>query len=313
MRTTGILFSLIVLLVFSSCGASDSLTQESTTRGSIKIGADDSYHRLIATEIATFESLYKYAKVELTEGPEGEVVDLLMKDSLRAIVISRELTADEKSYLEANRILPKTTKICSDGLAIIVNKESPDSNFSFNELKDLLSGNETFWKTPDGSSTDTEVRIVFDHPKSGNARYVREQFMIDTFPKICSAVNSNEEVVAYVESHKNSIGIIGSNWISDPDDSVSGDFMSRVRLAGVSSKNDPNGALGFHQPYQGYLADNSYPFKRDVYIINREIGTRLATGFASFVAGDKGQRIILKAGLVPAYGVVRLVNVNTGE
>ena len=71
MRTTGILFSLIVLLVFSSCGASDSLTQESTTRGSIKIGADDSYHRLIATEIATFESLYKYAKVELTEGPEG--------------------------------------------------------------------------------------------------------------------------------------------------------------------------------------------------------------------------------------------------
>ena len=191
MRTSGILFSLIVLLVFSSCGASDSLTQESTTRGSIKIGADDSYHRLIATEIATFESLYKYAKVELTEGPEGEVVDLLMKDSLRAIVISRELTADEKSYLEANRILPKTTKICSDGLAIIVNKESPDSNFSFNELKDLLSGNETFWKTPDGSSTDTEVRIVFDHPKSGNARYVREQFMIDTFPKICSAVNSN--------------------------------------------------------------------------------------------------------------------------
>ncbi len=313
MKTTGFLFSAIVLFVLGSCGASDALMQESTTRGAIKIGADDSYHRLIATEIATFESLYKYAKVELTEGPEGEVVDLLMKDSLRAIVISRELTSDEKAYLEANKILPKTTKICSDGLAIVVNKESPDSNFSFNELKELLSGNERFWKTAKGEITELEARIVFDHPKSGNARYIREQFSIDTFPQICSAVNSNEEVIAYVESHKNAIGIIGSNWISDPDDSVSGDFMSRVRLAGVSSKNDPNGALGYHKPYQGYLADGSYPFKRDVYIINREIGTRLATGFASFVAGDKGQRIILKAGLVPAYGVIRLVNVNSGE
>jgi phosphate transport system substrate-binding protein len=86
--------------------------------------------------------------------------------------------------------------------------------------------------------------------------------------------------------------------------------MSRVQLVGVSSENDPDAVLGYHQPYQGYLADKSYPFRRDVYIINRELGTRLATGFSSFVAGDKGQRIVLKAGLVPAYGVIRLVEVN---
>ncbi|MEX1188567.1 MAG: substrate-binding domain-containing protein [Bacteroidia bacterium] len=308
-----LLFTLPALLLLHSCGASDSLTQESTTRGSIKIGADDSYHRLVATEIATFESLYKYAKVALHEGPEGEIMDLLMKDSLRAVVISRELTQAEKDYFAANKILPKTTKICTDGLAFVVNKESPDSNLSFSELQNLFKGKENFWMDSKGERTESAVRIVFDSPKSGNARYLRELFDIQEFPAICSAVNSNEEVIEYVEKHKDAIGIIGSNWISDPDDSVSGNFMSRVILAGVSSENDPEGVLGYNKPYQGYLADKSYPFRRDVYIVNREVGTRLATGFASFVAGDKGQRIILKAGLVPAYGVIRLVNVNSGE
>jgi phosphate transport system substrate-binding protein len=81
----------------AGCGASDALMQESTTRGAIKIATDDSYSRLIATEVATFESLYKYADISVIEGPEGEVMDLLIKDSVRAVVISRELTESEKS------------------------------------------------------------------------------------------------------------------------------------------------------------------------------------------------------------------------
>lgn len=294
-----------------SCGASESLTQESTTRGSIKIGADNSYHRLTATEIATFESLYKYANVDLVEGPEGEMVDLLLNDSVRAIIISRELTPEEMKFFEAKKLFPKVTKIFTDGLAFVVNKENPDSNLSFNRLKSWFEGEVTTWS--DSSANQNPLKIVFDHPKSGNARYLKETFKIDSFPAFCSAVNNNEEVINYVEKNPGAIGVIGSNWISDPDDSVSGNFMSRITLAGVSSENDPNGVLGFYKPYQGYLADKSYPFRRDVYYVNAEVGTRLATGFASFVAGDKGQRIILKAGLVPAYGVIRLINVNTEE
>jgi phosphate transport system substrate-binding protein len=306
--TLGLLFSVLV-----SCGASDSLTQETTTRGSIKIATDDSYSRLIDTEIATFESLYKYAHVDWVAGPESDMMKLLLADSVRAIVLSRELNQDEKRYLEEIKVLPKTTKICVDGLAFVVNKDVLDSNFTFIQLKSIVQGEIISWNQLDTSSTDNKLQLVFDHAGSGNARYLKTLFQVDALPPTCFAVNSNQEVIHYVENNPHAIGVIGSNWISDPDDSISGDFMSRVRLVGVSSENDPNGVLGFHRPYQGYLADKSYPFRRDVYIINRELGTRLATGFASFVAGDKGQRIVLKAGLVPAYGVIRLVNVNSGN
>jgi phosphate transport system substrate-binding protein len=49
---------------------------------------------------------------------------------------------------------------------------------------------------------------------------------------------------------------------------------------------------------------------RTVYIISREARAGLGSGFTAFVAGDKGQRIILKSGLVPATAPIRIVEIN---
>jgi len=48
---------------------------------------------------------------------------------------------------------------------------------------------------------------------------------------------------------------------------------------------------------------------RDIYIINAEPRNGLVTGFSSFVASDKGQRIILKSGILPAIAPTRVVSV----
>jgi phosphate transport system substrate-binding protein len=295
-------------ILVSSCGGSQNPNQETTTSGNIRIGVDDSYRLLLDTEIATFQSLYPNAKINPEYGSEGDLMQLFMKDSLRAIITSRELNESEKEYFKSNKLFPKVTKICVDGLAFIVNRNNLDSTFSYNQLKKLFTTNPSKWSDIKPGASSESVQVVFDSPNSGNARYLRELFQLKQLPSLCTAVKSNEEVVNYVETHPGSMGVISSNWISDVDDSVSGDFLKRIRVVGVSSENDPDAVLGYTQPYQGYLADKSYPFRRDVYYINREIGTRLGTGFASFVAGDKGQRIVLKSGLVPAYGVIRLID-----
>jgi phosphate transport system substrate-binding protein len=58
------------------------------------------------------------------------------------------------------------------------------------------------------------------------------------------------------------------------------------------------------------VALKQYPLRRQVIIISREARTGLGSGFATFVASDKGQRIILKAGMVPAKMPVRIVEVS---
>jgi phosphate transport system substrate-binding protein len=61
------------------------------------------------------------------------------------------------------------------------------------------------------------------------------------------------------------------------------------------------------KPYQAYIALKQYPLWRTVQITLREPRVGLGTGFASFVASDKGQRIVLKSGLVPATAPVRII------
>ena len=55
---------------------------------------------------------------------------------------------------------------------------------------------------------------------------------------------------------------------------------------------------GFLHPYQYNLQDRRYPYTRDIYYISRSGKSDLGLGFASFIAGEIGQKIILKAGLL---------------
>lgn len=107
-----------------------------------------------------------------------------------------------------------------------------------------------------------------------------------------------------MKNNPSALGIISVNWVSDKQDSISERFLESVRIMEVGT--DPK---NFCKPYQGYIAERSYPFCRDVYMISRETFSGLGTGFVSFVAGDQGQRIILKSGLVPATMPVRLIEI----
>lgn len=300
-----------ILLLCSCGGGSASKIEETTTRGSIYIASDESYKPLIDAELFVFESNYKYAKVKPIYTSEGDAMDLLKNDSVRLVIMSRKLTDTEKQFFKDKQRIPKETHIAFDGLAFISNRENKDTTLSFAEVQNLFTGNIKTWGgLSNGKENSDSVRIVFDSPKSGNARYIKEQFKLGALPANCYAASNNEAVLEYVEKNKNAIGIISSGLIADADDSLSQSFVKRVNVLGISAKTDPQGLKGFVQPYQEYISDGSYPFKRDIYIVNCEIGTRLGTGFSSFVASDKGQRIILKSGLLPAVMPVRFIEVS---
>ncbi|NTW34497.1 MAG: phosphate ABC transporter substrate-binding protein, PhoT family, partial [Bacteroidetes bacterium] len=146
--------------------------------------------------------------------------------------------------------------------------------------------------------------------KSCNTRFIREKFELKKdFPDNCFAVKSNSQVISFVEQNKNAIGIISVNWISDKNDSISHEFLKKIKVVSIGDEANTDGTGSFYKPYQGNIADGSYPLIRNVYIINRETFSGLGSGFAAFVAGEKGQRILLKSGLVPATMPIRLVQI----
>jgi phosphate transport system substrate-binding protein len=189
---------------------------------------------------------------------------------------------------------------------LIVNPNNPDSLLLASQFSDILNGKLTTWKQINPKSQDNTINVVFDNNRSGNLRYFREKFSLKgNFPNNCFAVSSNAEVIEYVKKNRNALGIISVNWISDTEDSTSQRFLESVRVVEIGTN-----SANYCKPYQGYIAEGSYPFCRDVYMICRETFSGLGSGFTSFVAGDQGQRIILKSGLVPATMPIRLIQIN---
>ena len=295
----------------NSNGTKPTEFSDEATYGSCSVSADESYSLIMDAEKDAFEGIYTDAHVNVVYKPEGELVKDLMRagDSTRFIVISRDLTDEEKKFFESKSAHPTVLKIAYDAVAIISNKENNTDSLSVAQLKDILAQKTVTWKQLNAKEKNDTINIVFDNRQSGNARFIKEKLLnnSDHFPGNCYAVNSNADVIAYVSEHKNALGVIGVNWISDKDDSTSKVIMQKIKVVAISSDSTPT---QYFKPYQAYIAQKKYPLCREVYIINREGRMGLGTGFAVYIASDKGQRIILKSGLVPATMPVRIVNIN---
>ena len=230
-----------------------------------------------------------------------------MSDSIRLMITSRKLTTEEEAFLKSKQIYPRSTTIAYDAVAFITNRKNKDSLLRYNAIRDIFRGKISNWNQITPSNSAGKIKVVFDNNKSANVRFIKEKLEIsDSLPKNCYAVNNNQEVINYVEKNINAIGLISVNWISDKDDSISHDFLQRIKVVAISSEYDSDG-IDFYRPYQGFIADKSYPFIREVYMISRETFTGLGSGFVAFVACDQGQRIVLKMGMVPATMPIRLI------
>ena len=88
-----------ITLLISSCHNPMGVQplEETPTRGKIKLSIDESFQLLYDTQLYTFESLYPDAKITPAYKPEVDVLADLMNDSVRTVVLTRDLTKAEKT------------------------------------------------------------------------------------------------------------------------------------------------------------------------------------------------------------------------
>lgn len=314
MIKTSAIAALAITIVIStvSCrqGPKDKYTDTATT-GVVEISADESFAPIIAQQTEVFENIYTMAGIIPVNTSEKEAINLLLKDSVRLAITTRRLSARERQSLEERKFFPKEIKIATDAIALIVNRENTDTLIGLPTLKKILTGEITSWKQINPKSKLSALSLVFDNPNSSAVR-----FSIDS---ICAgkplvgalyAQNDNPSVIDYVGKTPEAIGVIGVSWISRPAtvDSTGVSFDGRIRVMAVSAQENATVENSF-KPYQAYIALGEYPLCRDVYALLTDPRSGLASGFTSFLTSDRGQRIILRAGLVPATQPIRIVNV----
>ena len=306
-----LIYYAIAFLIFASCDTRNK-NAETPTSGHAWIAVDESLKPLVEVEENVFESIYPNAHLDFIYVSEQEVIKLMLSDSVKLCIITRHLTVKEKSHYDEKKITPRYSPFAKDAIAFILNKKSTDTIFTLPQLSKILDGTFTSWEEINPENDDKKIKVVFDNGSSGAIRYLKDSLLNGKdIGKQCYAVNNNGAVIDQVEKDPLSIGIIGMAWISDVDDSIAHSFLNRIKVAELVPKYLMNVQAQTMKPYQAYVALKQYPFWRNIEMINCSGRTGLGTGFASFIASDKGQRIVLKAGMVPATTPVRIINLNS--
>lgn len=300
------LFSIFILLLLAGCKKT---MGDTMTSGIIKIAVDESLEPIIQEEIDVFEALTPMAGIIPVYSSEMSAMNSFLKDSVCLAITTRPLSMHEIDAFHSRKLYPRDVKLATGGIALIVNIQNPDSLISVEQLKKVLTGEITEWRELYPNSKLGRLQVVFDNPNSSSIR-----FAIDS---IChgkqlyeelKAQKTNSEVIHYVAQTPGAIGVIGVNWLGNPRDTTNLSFTEVIKVMAVSRAVIPTPENSY-KPYQAYLAMGDYPLTNNVYVWLNDPRGALASGFTAFLTGARGQRIILKSGLVPATEPVRIVNV----
>lgn len=277
-------FLLVMLMLFACNQTNSSKNKETILKGTASIYVDETLMPIVEDQVAVFESKYE-AKIKLIPKSESEIVNSLFREKSVIAILPRNLTTEELKIFGNKKVVPKTTKFATDAVAFISNKKNNDTIVA---LKDVI-------RFMQGKPVSSIKGLVFDNPNSSTVRYMNSLAGIKAIPeKGVYSFKTNDEVIKYVSENDGMIGVVGVNWLSQPLPAMQ-KYVDNVNTLSVK------GLIGNDSfiPSQNNIAEGKYPLARDLYIINCQGYSGLGMGFASFVAGDIGQRIILKSGLLP--------------
>ena len=295
-----IYFLFIFLFIHTACVKK---TEEMTgpTIGTLSIISDESMKDIVQQEEEIFERNYKYAKLNITYLNEYDMFTRFLADSIDAIFTTRSLTNEELTHFDQNSIHPRQYSFAKGALAFVTNKSQPDTNYTYEAMVAMFKG-----------ESKGKVFII-ENAKSGITNDILHLINKSKLPDIFYALGSKKEVLDYVQKHDNAIGIVDWSDISDSDSALTKEILGAVELVGITRPVDSI-QHGFVRPYQYNLQSDIYPFTRELYFISKTGMTDVGTGFASFISGEIGQKIILKAGLLPKYQSERILEIrNTSD
>ena len=310
MKKVNLILIALSVLLLASCGEKKHLTGWRYSND-VYIAIDETFRPIMDEELDAFSMHYIDAGLHPTYCSEDSAIRMLLMDSIRSCVVTRQLSEKEKAYIQANKLGLQWAQIATDALALITNKENPDTLITVEEIKGIISGKITRWEQLKHSHKKGELSLVFDHSGSSTVRFMRDSLCNgEQLKGNLYAQGSNLAVIETVKKDPNVIGVVGTNWLKDPSSPVLSDFSNLDVFVMKVSKDEDDDPVGF-RPYQYRIATGDYPLYRSVYVMStdprRQSNVQM---FFFFLKGPKGQVIICNGSQMLPYSPVQVKSLN---
>lgn len=280
-----IIFAAMLTVFSAGCSNNKKEKKDDILAGELPVVVDETLLPLFLEQKEVFESSYYNAKIKEEAKPEVQAVNSLLKGDVAFAVLARTLTDEEQKGFEIRSLKPRVYSLAYDGIILVGNVADRDSSVRVNDIIELIKGNKV-----------REFSLIFDNLNSSVFRYFRDLGNIEKAANtFVSTKTGAKEVLQEIAGNSGKVGLISYNQFL----SLESSFREKDKIRILSVLNEKSKAIQYVKPSQTTLATGEYPLKREIFVLNYQPNLGLGIGFSAFMTGDRGQRIVLKSGLLP--------------
>jgi phosphate transport system substrate-binding protein len=217
-----------------------------------------------------------HVKFEIAAEGSSTAFPALANGTAHLGMSSREVKGEERTFCRTKGVVLVEHKICYDMLCVIVNKNSPVSKLTKDQVAKIFTGQVKDWSEVGG--TPGNISIYTRNTSSGTYKDWQSLAMKGRdYPAVSQKLAGNEQIAQEVAKNKNGIGYVGLAYSK-----TSG--TKAVIIDGI----EPIGKNA-----------EKYAYSRPCFIYTPENSTPEASAFMAFIDKPEGQEIVRKVGFIP--------------
>lgn len=256
----------------------------------VLILADQSLQPVVEAELQVFSARYPDTRIGVRYGSPAQMAKLWLAGKGAVLWLGRRLKREEQVLMKPSGTAYETYTFGFEGIAVVSGPAFPDTVIPFTDLRNWFQGRSRtlpppVWAVWEPFSEGALLEAVLDSLRFNGTLAVKQRVA----PEVEALADSLRE-------DTRAIGLLNTAWVGDGDHPASQALRASLRLLRIQQPGDSVAWL----PAPAPVAEGRYPFVRCLYLYKRENGPGPGARFIAFCLDQDGQRIALKAGVVPA-------------
>ena len=262
-----------LLLLLTLTAAATGFAQKLVIKGSDTLGA-----KLVPTLAEEYKAQHPGVSFEIAAEGSTTGIAAIIDGTAQIGMSSRRAKPTEMSAATAKGVTLKPIIVAYDGMAVVVNANSPISKLSLRQIEQIFTGDVTDWSAVGGKPG--RISVYTRNTSSGTYSDWKELAMKRRdYAKSSQKMAGNEQIAAEVAKNPNGIGYVGLAYTQAPG----------VKVVAV------DGVL----PSKETVLNKKYAYARPTFYYTNGEPTAEAARFIAFTTSAAGQMIAEKIGFVP--------------
>ena len=262
---------LLLLAAFSAVSVASA--QKLVIKGSDTLGA-----KLVPTLAEEYKAQHPGVSFEIAAEGSTTGISAVIDGTAQIGMSSRRAKPTEASAATAKGVTLKPIIVAYDGMAVIVNSNSPIAKLTLRQVEQIFTGDITDWSAVGGRPG--KISIYTRNTSSGTYSDWKDLAMKKRdYAKSSQKMAGNEQIASEVAKNPTGIGYVGLAYIS-------AEGIKVVAIDGVT-------------PSKETVLNKKYAYARPTFYYTNGEPAGEAAKFVEFTLSAAGQRIVDKIGFVP--------------